>query len=430
MPESPSSIPAKHVAAVVVGNALEFYDFYVYGYFAVYIGKAFFPSKDPWTSLLASLGTFAIGFVMRPIGGLLIGRMGDRAGRKPSMILSFWLIGIAMLGLAITPTYARIGIAAPMLLILFRMVQGFAVGGEFGPATAFLLEAAPVERRGFYGSFQIWSQAVSILAAGLVGFILVNFLSAQQVQEFGWRIAFLIGFATLPLALALRRSLPETFHALRETKEARTPLRPYLGAALAGFLLLVGVSVGHYVRAYMTTYAITTLHLPANVAFAATVVGGLVGVLICLLSGAMSDRIGRKPMILAPCAGLLVTVLPAFWLMTRYRSVGVFLGAVAFLTGLATLASPPVVVWLSESLPKPIRSAGLGFIYALSTSLFGGTTQYAIAWLIKTTGNPLMPAWYWTGAMVICLAAVLVARESAPSKLTAPSIASPELNQA
>jgi MHS family citrate/tricarballylate:H+ symporter-like MFS transporter len=165
IPETRGSVPARLVAAVVVGNALEFYDFLTYAFFAVYIGRAFFPSNVPTASLLASLGTFAVGFVTRPIGGLVIGRIGDRLGRKPAMILSFSLMGVAILGLALTPPHSMIGIAAPVLIVFFRMLQGFALGGEVGPTTAFLLEAAPEDRRGFYTSFQSWSQHLSILTS-------------------------------------------------------------------------------------------------------------------------------------------------------------------------------------------------------------------------------------------------------------------------
>src|SRR5262249_41655028 len=193
------SVPAKHVAAVVVGNALEFYDFLTYAFFAVYIGRAFFPANDPTTSLLASLGTFAAGFVTRPIGGIVIGRMGDRYGRKPA--LSFSLMGIAITGLALTPPYGMIGVAAPAFVLLFRMVQGFALGGEVGPTTAFLLEAAPPERRGFYTAFQAWTQELAILVSGLVGLALSSVLNDKQLQDFGWRLAFILGATIVPFGL-------------------------------------------------------------------------------------------------------------------------------------------------------------------------------------------------------------------------------------
>src|SRR5271170_112865 len=238
MTETPASVPARHVAAVVVGNALEFYDFLTYAFFAVYIGRAFFPSNVPTASLLASLGTFGVGFVTRPIGGLVIGRIGDRLGRKPAMILSFSLMGVAITGLALTPPHSMIGIAAPMLVIFFRMLQGFALGGEVGPTTAFLLEAAPPGRRGFYAAFQAWTQDLSILISGLVGLGLANLLSERQLQDFGWRIAFLVGAAIVPFGLMMRRSLPETFHAPDGGKSERIPLRTYLPIAALGLVML------------------------------------------------------------------------------------------------------------------------------------------------------------------------------------------------
>src|SRR6202166_1983656 len=237
-PDASTSVPARHVAAVVAGNALEFYDFLTYSFFAVYIGRAFFPSNIPTASLLASLGTFGVGFVTRPIGGLVIGRIGDRLGRKPAMILSFSLMGVAIIGLALTPPHSMIGIAAPMLVVFFRMLQGFALGGEVGPTTAFLLEVAPLGRRGFYTAFQFWSQNLSVLISGLVGFGLANTLTEQQLQDFGWRIAFLVGVAIVPVGLALRRGLPETFHAPEPADGERIALRPYLPVAVLGLMLL------------------------------------------------------------------------------------------------------------------------------------------------------------------------------------------------
>jgi MHS family citrate/tricarballylate:H+ symporter-like MFS transporter len=414
--ETHVSVPARFVAAVVIGNALEFYDFVTYAFFAVYIGRVFFPSSDPSASLLASLGTFGVGFVMRPIGGFVIGRMGDRLGRKPAMILCFWLMGVAIVGLALTPSYATIGIAAPVLAIFFRILQGFALGGEIGPSTAFLLEVAPPERRGFYGAFQIWSQQFSMLISGLVGFGLANVLNAQQLQDYGWRIAFLLGAAIVPFGLALRRTLPETFHAPEKEKRERIPLRPYWLVALFGLMLLGSSSIGTYIRAYMTTYAIATLHMRANIAFAATVVTGLCGVIFGLVGGALSDRIGRKPLMIVSGGVLLVSILPAFEVISHYRTAATLLGATAVLSSVASFFGSIIVVWLTESLPAGIRSGGLAIVYSVSISVFGGSAQYVVTWLIKATGDPLMPAWYWTASLIIGLAAAIAARETAPCK--------------
>jgi MFS family permease len=362
-PETPAAVPARHIAAVVVGNALEFYDFLTYSFFAVYIGRAFFPSSDPSASLLASLATFGAGFVTRPIGALVIGRMGDRVGRKPAMILSFWLMGVAITGLALTPPHATIGIAAPALVIFFRMLQGFALGGEVGPTTAFLLEVAPPEQRGFYTAFQYWTQDVAVLVSGLAGFGLANILSEQQLQDFGWRIAFLAGAAIVPFGLALRRRLPETFH--QRGRREHIPLRPYLPVAVLGLMLLASGTIGAYIGDYMTTYAIATLHMPANIAFAATVVVGLCGVVFDLVSGALSDRIGRKRMMLIPGVLLLVSILPAFYAISHYRTTGTLLGATAVLSSLLSLSSVPMVIWITESLPAAIRSGSVAVIYAV-----------------------------------------------------------------
>ena len=415
-PQTRGSVPARHVAAVVVGNALEFYDFLTYAFFAVYIGRTFFPPTLPTASLLASLGTFAVGFVTRPIGGIVIGRMGDRVGRKPAMILSFSLMGIAITGLALTPSHAMIGAAAPVLVIFFRMVQGFALGGEVGPTTAFLLEAAPPERRGFYTAFQAWTQDFSVLISGLVGFGLASMLSEQQLQDFGWRIAFLLGAAIVPFGLMLRRSLPETFHASEKSERERAPLRPLLPIAVLGMMLLASSTIGMYIASYMTTYAIATLHMHANVAFAATIVVGLCGVMFDLVSGALSDRIGRKPMMIVPSVLLLVSILPAFYIISRYRTTATLLGATAVLTSLLNLSGCPTIIWLTESLPAAIRSGGVAIVYAFSIAIFGGSTQFSVTWLIKVTGNPLAPAWYWIVALTIGLGAMIAAHESAPCK--------------
>jgi MFS family permease len=422
VPEKHNSVPARHIAAVVVGNALEFYDFLTYAFFAVYIGRTFFPSSIPSASLLASLGTFGVGFVTRPVGAWVIGRMGDRLGRKPAMIFSIALTGVAITGLALTPSHARIGVAAPMLVIFFRLLQGFALGGEVGPTTAFLLEAAPPEKRGFYASFQSWSQHLSVLVSGLVGFGLANTLSEQQLQDYGWRIAFLIGVAIVPLGLVMRRSLPETFHAASVSSASEPEsLRPHLGVAVLGVMLLASTTIGNYIGNYMTTFAISTLHMRVNVAFAATIVVGLSGVTFDLVSGALSDRIGRKRMMLVPGALLLVSILPAFYLLLHFRTAAALIGATALLSSLATLSAGPTVIWLTESLPASIRSSGVAVVYAISIATFGGTTQYVVTWLIKITGNSLAPAWYWTGAAVVGLIAMSVVRESAPRKLRSTS---------
>src|SRR5580658_987771 len=203
-------LPLRKVVAVGIGNALEFYDFLTFSFFAIQIGHSFFPQSQTSHGLLYSLATFGVGFLTRPLGGVVIGMYGDRVGRKPAMVLSFGLMGASILGLALTPSYAQIGIAAPILLVIFRLVQGFALGGEVGPTTAYLIEAAPPHRRGLYVSLQLMTQDLAVLAAGLAGFVLTTWLTPAALDAWGWRIAFLVGASIVPLGLRMRRNLPDT----------------------------------------------------------------------------------------------------------------------------------------------------------------------------------------------------------------------------
>ena len=372
-PGAPPPAPlARHVAAVVMGNGLEFYDFLTYAYFAVYIGRTFFPTHTAGASLLLSLATFGAGFLTRPIGAMIIGPMGDRIGRRPAMMLSFSMMGVAIVGLALTPSYARIGLAAPVLVIAFRLLQGFALGGEVGPTTAYLVEAAPPRRRGFYASMQDATQDSASLLAGLVGTLLASLLSAQQLQDWGWRLAMLIGASIVPFGLLIRSRLPETLHAADDAAlapDATTGstasaggIRPYLPVIVFGLMMLAAGTIGTYVTDYMTTYALTVLHMPPAVAFGVIIVTGATAVVFELISGVLSDRFGRKPVMLIPASLLLASIFPAFWVIAHYRSIATFYAAAAWLTMLAALASTPVIVTLDGIAAEahPVRRRGDG----------------------------------------------------------------------
>lgn len=415
------SLPARHVAAVAVGNALQFYDFLTYAFFAAQIGRTFFPSHDPASSLLASLATFGAGFLTRPVGGVVIGMMGDRIGRKPAMLLSFTLMGFSIFGLALTPSFAAIGVAAPVAVICFRLVQGFALGGEVGPSTAFLIEAAPPLRRGLYVSFQYMTQDVAVLAAGLVGLALANLLSGPALDAWGWRVAFLIGAAIVPFGLTLRGGLPETLKAADAREEPSPPLRPYLRVAILGLVMFATAMMASYVLTYMTTFAGETLHMRANLAFGATVVLGLCGVLFDPIGGWLSDRFGRKPVMFWPWLFLLAAAVPAFWVLAHFRNAASLFGAVMILQIPLAISASSVLVAITESMPARIRSGAVSTLYALAVAVFGGTTQFAITWLIQITGNPLAPAWYLAAAAAAGLVAILLFAETAPAHRKAPA---------
>jgi MFS family permease len=419
-------IPVSHVTAVVIGNALEFYDFLTYALYATYIGNAFFPAHAASSRLLLSLATFGVGFLTRPVGGIVIGRLGDRYGRKPAMLLSFFLMGAGMLGLALTPSYAQIGFAAPILVLACRLIQGFALGGEVGPSTAYLIEAAPPELRGLYGTMQLTSQRASTLVAAIVGVALSSVLSAHALQDWGWRVAFLLGVAVVPFGLWIRRNLPETLHAAddaalapdatRGTLALSARLRPYLRVIVCGFALLSSATIGIYVITYMTTYALNTLHKSAAVSLGVTIVTSLVGVIGHPLSGWLSDRMGRRPVMILPGLLMIAAILPAFWCIVHFSSTLVLYTAMGVVTLLFSLSTAPTIVALSESVPREIRSGATATVYAFAISIFGGSAQFLVAWLTDVTGNPLAPAWYWTAAAAFGIVAMLAIPESAPVK--------------
>ncbi len=408
-------LPLSKVFAVGIGNALEFYDFMTFSYFAVQIGHCFFPTSQTAHGLLFSLATFGVGFITRPLGAIVIGRLGDRVGRKPAMIFSFLLMGIGLLGLALTPSYAQIGTAAPILLLLFRLLQGFALGGEVGPSTAYLIEAAPPQRRGLYVAVQYMTQDLAVMLAGLIGFILSNALTPDALDAWGWRVAFLLGTVLVPFGLIFRHTLPETL-------QPADRLAPAAHRALPTRLLLLGVpmlmasTIGGYGLSYITTYAQDTLHMTANAAFGATILTGFCGACGDLLSGFLSDRIGRKPVMIGGVLLMTACVMPAYILMNQTPSLATVYSVTAILCLLATLFANAALITITESLPKAIRSSVLSTLYAVTITVFGGTTQLVIKALTDATGDPLAPGWYISGALAIGTVAMVLAPESAPVK--------------
>ncbi|HZT05158.1 MAG TPA: MFS transporter [Steroidobacteraceae bacterium] len=414
------SLSWRQALAIAVGNGLEFYDFVTYAFFATQIGHTFFPSKTPGLSLLSSLATFGVGFLTRPLGAIVIGRFGDRAGRKPAMMLSLCLIGMALTGLALTPSYASIGTLAPILVIVFRLLQGFALGGEVGPSTAFLLEAAPVSRRGLYASLQATSADSAALVAGVVGVILASTLDAGQLEAWGWRVALLLGVCIIPFAFVLRRTLTETLTAPAAADPGDVSAVGYGRIFLLGLMMLSAATTNNYVLEYMTTYASNTLRMPAAVSFGATAMIGASGLICDTLGGWLSDRLGRKPVMIVPWVLLIVAIYPSFWLLERLRTGTALLAVSALLNGIQTLSSATIIVAITESLPKKVRSGAFALIYALAISVFGGSTQFLLAWFIHVTGNPLAPAWYMLAAVTVGLIAMVRLPETAPSRSRPP----------
>lgn len=412
MAEGRAPLTRKQIAAVAAGNALEFYDFVTYSFFAVQIGRSLFPG-DATQSLVLSLATFGVGFVSRPLGGLIIGRMADRRGRKPAMILSFSLMGIGIVGLALTPSYHLIGAAASILAVLFRLVQGFALGGEVGPNAAFLMEAAPPEKRGFYLSIHLATADVATMIAGIIGFLLSSLLTASELEGWGWRAAFLIGASIVPFGLALRRTLEETLPA--EAREPPPPgsLRPLLLTAGAGMLILGAGTIANYTLDYLTTYAQDTLNMAVRSAFAATIVLGLVSACSDLATGRLVDRFGPKRVLIGPWIVLILLAVPTFYVLSALRTPAALFGATALLTVLHIFGSSAAILLFIQALPARVRAGSLSLVYALAIGIFGGSTQLIEKLLIRWTGSPVAPGWYMVCAVIAGLTGALLIREPA-----------------
>jgi MFS family permease len=329
--------------------------------------------------------------------------------------LSFLLIGIGVVGLPLIPSYASIGILAPLLAIVFRLLQGFALGGEVGPSTAFLMEAAPPLRRGLYVSLQATSADFAVCIAGLVGVGLASVLDSGALDAWGWRVALLFGAAIIPAGFVLRRTLDETLGKPVGENEEPAPGN-YVRVVALGLILLSTATTTNYLLEYMTTYASVTLGMSAKIAFGATAVIGFSGVICDSLGGWLSDRFGRKPVMIIPWMFLAIAVFPSFLLLERLRTAAALYSACAVLGCISTLSSATIIVAITESLPRRVRASGIAVIYALAISVFGGSAQFFVAWLIRVTGNPLAPAWYMFCGVVIGLIALFQLPETAPVK--------------
>ena len=403
------------IAATVAGNAIEFYDFLCFNYFAVYIAGAYFPPGDETTNLLKTLAVFWSGFLFRPLGGVLIGAFADRAGRRPAMMLTIALITLGTLGLALVPSYATIGVAAPALLVFCRIVQGFALGGEVGPASVFLIEAAPPGARGFYASWQIASQGLAGIAAGAIGVALAWLLSKQQMADWGWRVPFVLCLALMPVAFYLRGEMPETLKARQPVDKGG--LAPHAGYVALGVAAIVGATVSTYVGSNMATYATTTLKLPPALAQSASLIGGASIFAFGLLGGFLGDRFGRKPVVLAPRVALLILIWPLFaWLSASPSAISLWVSTIA-VAGLTALSAGVALVILPELLPPRVRATGFAVSYALGVSIFGGSTPAVVTWLVSITHNPVAPAWYVMLTSLVTIAALLALPETLGRKL-------------
>jgi MFS transporter, MHS family, proline/betaine transporter len=391
----------RQIVAAVIGNALEWYDFVVFGFLTVIISRLFFPGESEYASLLLTMATFGVGFFMRPVGGIVLGIYADRKGRKAALQLIIGLMTLAMAIIAFAPPYAAIGVAAPLLIVLARLLQGFATGGEFASATSFLVESAPARRRGLYGSLQMVGQSLAALSGAIAGALVTRGLSPEQVDAWGWRLPFLFGLLIGPVGLYIRRYLEETDPFLQaraapagERRTGRLLARHWRGVLVTFGLVICGTISYYVVLVYMPTFAKTQLKMALPDAFFAQVFG-----LLCLtatipLFGALSDRVGRKPVLIAATVAYFVLLYPLFnWIYAAPSPMrlAIMQGVLCSLAG-AFLG--PLSTALAEQFPAGVRSTGLAIAYNFAVMLFGGFAQFLVTWLIRETGTPLAPAYY------------------------------------
>lgn len=403
------------VIAAIVGNTLEWYDFAVYGFFALTLAKLFFPTGDPTVSLLLTVATFGVGFIMRPVGALVLGTLADRRGRKLALSLTILLmaLGTAMIGLA--PTYATAGAWAPAIIVLARLIQGFSAGGEIGGATAFLVEHAPPARRGLYASWQQASQAGALLLGSLTGALLTGLLPSADIEAWGWRVPFLLGLLIAPVGLFIRFRVSETdsFKAILRERAARpeasfSPLRDTLGKHRSAVVVGFGITIAWTVCTYfflvtMPTYAVRQLGVPQSASFLANSVGLVLIVILAPVFGAWSDKVGRRPIMLAAACGILLSCWPLlFWLTHQPSVVNLVLAQIVFAVLIAGFSGPAPAA-MAELYPPAMRSTGLSIAYNLAVTIFGGFAPFITTWLIVQTGSSLAPAWYVMLAAAISL---------------------------
>ncbi len=404
------------VLRVASGNFLEQYDFFVFGYYAVYIGRAFFPTNDPVASLMLSFATFGVGFLMRPLGAIFLGAYLDRHGRRLGLILTLGMMAVGTLTIAVTPSYAQIGIAAPIIVVVGRLLQGFSAGVELGGVSVYLAEIATPGNRGFYTSWQSGSQQVAVIIAASIGVGLSSQLSPAEMGSWGWRVPLLIGCAIIPLIFWLRRSLTETdaFHKMEKPRSAGEVFR-IIGQnwtlVLIGMALSILTTTTFYlITAYTPTFGREALKLDATGVLLVTLAVGFANLVWLVVGGAISDRIGRYPLLLIIPVLAIVTSYPIMLWLVAAPSFGKLLTVVMLFSSYFGLYNGAMIPLLAEIMPPQVRTAGFSLAFSLATALFGGFTPLMSTYLIEFTGNKASPALWLSFAAAISLAGALLSR--------------------
>ncbi|QEU10485.1 MHS family MFS transporter [Paracoccus yeei] len=414
----------KVLTASFIGNFVEWFDYASYGYFATVIAAVFFPEIAPQAALLATFAVFAISFVIRPLGGIVWGSIGDRIGRKTALSWSILIMSGATTVIALLPSYHQIGMLAPVLLLLVRMVQGFSASGEYAGATSFLAEYAPPAKRGFYTSMVPASTAAGLLAGSLMSALLFSQLDTAQLHGWGWRLPFLLAFPLGLVGLYIRLKLEDTpkFRELEarhhvEATPTRELFTTYRKPIVRAFAVTCLNAVGFYlILSYMPTYLITEMGMEESASFLANSIALFAYIFLIFLMGLLSDRFGRKTALIAASVLFIVLTVPLFGMLEGASFAMIVLIQVIF-GALLTVNDGTLPCFLTEIFPTRVRYSGFAFSFNTANALFGGTAPFVATWLISATGSKTAPAWYLVAAAVVALVAMLAARETAGKPL-------------
>ena len=424
---TPAVSKTRQVIAAVIGNALEWYDFIIYGFLASFIARQFFPGSDEYTSLLMALATFGVGFFMRPVGGVLLGIYSDRKGRKAAMLLIIQLMTLAIAIIVFTPGYAAIGLGAPLLVVVARMLQGFATGGEYASATAYLVESAPPHRKGLYGSWQLVGQCLAVFSGAAMAAAVTHFFTPQALEQWGWRLPFVIGLLIGPLGLWIRKYMdePQAFvEARKQVRGAGPGLLQVVRDQRRGILVSMGLACGGTVSFYvllvnMPTFAHNNLGLPLDQVLLVQMLAVALMTLVIPLAGALSDRHGRRPVLMAFTLAFFVMVYPLYAWVVAAPSIERLLVMQLLLCSAIGGSFGPAPTALAEQFPIEVRSTGVSVAYNVAVMLFGGFAPLVVTWLSKALATPVAPAFYVLATSMLSLLAIYCLHD--PLKQNKPS---------
>ncbi len=408
----------KVLAAGLIGNILEWYDFAVYGFFAAIIGEQFFPSDDPTVSLIAAFGAFAAGFLMRPVGAIFFGRIGDLVGRKRMLFLSVMLMAIPTFIIGLLPTHEKIGYAAAILMVVMRMLQGLSVGGEYTGSIVFLVEHAPPHKRGFFSSFSMIGATLGILLGSGMGALITSFLTEAQLESWGWRLPFLIGISIGLIGFVIRRGLHET---PASEEKSKAPLKELFKNHSKPMFQSIGLNIMgavcfYLIFVYMTTWLVTQVHETKSVALDINTISLFVLLVAVPLFALLSDRVGRRPMLLTGSFLMAACAYPLVWLMDHHDFTYILVGQSIFAVILSIFMST-IPSFMTELFPSRIRASATSISYNIPYAIFGGTAPMVSVWLISVTDNSESIAWYLMAVSVLAFIIALTVKETKGKKL-------------